>query len=84
MESLCRGQEATAEMIIGLYDQPPVHRWTMDKFRSVMAWPQGQAHGSGSGAAGTSGGQGDDQDDDEDFEDAQEDEDDDDSDEDLR
>ena len=82
MESLCRGQEATAEMIIGLYDQPPVHRWTMDKFRSVMAWPQGQAHGSGSGATRTSGGQDDDQED-EDFVDAQEEEDDD-SDEDLR
>ena len=56
MESIYRGQEATAEMIIGLYDQPPVHRWTMDEFRSTMAWPQRQARGSGSRVAGTSGG----------------------------
>ncbi|KOM27151.1 hypothetical protein LR48_Vigan404s000200 [Vigna angularis] len=46
-----QGQVATAERIIGLYDTPPAHKWTMDEFHSVVAWPEEQAQGSRAGAA---------------------------------
>lgn len=36
--SIHRGQVATAEIIIRMYDTPPTHRWTMDEFNSVVAW----------------------------------------------
>ncbi|KOM57426.1 hypothetical protein LR48_Vigan11g045900 [Vigna angularis] len=47
MQSIHRGQVATVEMIIGMYDTPPGHRWTMDKFNNVVAWPKEQAQASG-------------------------------------
>ncbi|KOM52217.1 hypothetical protein LR48_Vigan09g087600 [Vigna angularis] len=37
------GQVATAEMIVGMYDTPPAHMWTMDEFHNVVAWPEEQA-----------------------------------------
>ncbi|KOM57423.1 hypothetical protein LR48_Vigan11g045600 [Vigna angularis] len=43
MQSIHRGQVATAKMIIGMYDTPPGHRWTMDEFNNVVAWPEDQA-----------------------------------------
>ncbi|KOM45576.1 hypothetical protein LR48_Vigan06g088200 [Vigna angularis] len=46
-----RGQVATAEMIVGMYDTPPAHRWTMDEFHNVVAWPEEPVHGGGAGAA---------------------------------
>ncbi|KOM37726.1 hypothetical protein LR48_Vigan03g110800 [Vigna angularis] len=49
--SLHRGQVTTTEMIIGMYDTPPGHRWTMDEFNNVVTWPEEQAQGSGAGAA---------------------------------
>ncbi|KOM49915.1 hypothetical protein LR48_Vigan08g074200 [Vigna angularis] len=51
MQSIHRGQVATAEMIIGMYDTPPTHRWTMDEFHNVVTWPEEQAQGSRAGAA---------------------------------
>ncbi|KOM40833.1 hypothetical protein LR48_Vigan04g103100 [Vigna angularis] len=42
---------ATTEMIIGMYDTPTAHRWTMDEFHNVVAWPKEQAQGSRAGAA---------------------------------
>ncbi|KOM24906.1 hypothetical protein LR48_Vigan17s000200 [Vigna angularis] len=43
MHSIHRGQVATVEMIIGMYDTPPAHRWTMDEFHDVVAWPEENA-----------------------------------------
>ncbi|KOM54749.1 hypothetical protein LR48_Vigan10g064100 [Vigna angularis] len=43
MQSNHRGQMATTEIIIGMYDTPPAHRWTMDEFHSVVKWPKKQA-----------------------------------------
>ncbi|KOM27801.1 hypothetical protein LR48_Vigan463s002300 [Vigna angularis] len=40
LQSIHRGQVATAEMIVGMYDTPPAHRWTMDEFHNVVAWPE--------------------------------------------
>ncbi|KOM57603.1 hypothetical protein LR48_Vigan11g063600 [Vigna angularis] len=40
LQSIHRGQVATAEMILGMYDTPPAHRWTMDEFHNVVAWPE--------------------------------------------
>ncbi|KOM43503.1 hypothetical protein LR48_Vigan05g110700 [Vigna angularis] len=54
IQSLHRGQVATVEMIIGMYDTPPEHRWTMHEFNNVVAWPEEQTQGSGVGAAGAS------------------------------
>ncbi|KOM52218.1 hypothetical protein LR48_Vigan09g087700 [Vigna angularis] len=72
MKSIHRGQVATTEIIIGIYDTPPAHRWTMDEFHNVVAWPEEQAQGSRAGAAGASAM---DYEDDEDaFEDAEDDE----------
>ncbi|KOM25656.1 hypothetical protein LR48_Vigan148s002000 [Vigna angularis] len=70
MQSIHRGQVATVEMIIGMYDTPPTHRWTMDEFHNVVAWPEEQVHGSGAGAAGPSTME--DDDDDHEFEDVEE------------
>ncbi|KOM26780.1 hypothetical protein LR48_Vigan317s000100 [Vigna angularis] len=50
LQSIHRGQVATAEMIVGMYDNPPAHRWTMDEFHNVVAWPEEPLHG-GAGAA---------------------------------
>ncbi|KOM43242.1 hypothetical protein LR48_Vigan05g084600 [Vigna angularis] len=41
-QSIHKGQVATVEMIIGLYDTPPAHRWTMDEFHSVVDFPEEQ------------------------------------------
>ncbi|KOM27186.1 hypothetical protein LR48_Vigan404s003700 [Vigna angularis] len=72
MQSIHRGQVATAEMIIGLYDTPPAHRWTMDEFHSVVDWPEEQIQGSRAGAAEASAMEEDEDDDDDDaFEDAE-------------
>ncbi|KOM57525.1 hypothetical protein LR48_Vigan11g055800 [Vigna angularis] len=67
---------ATAEMIIGMYDTPPAHRWTMDEFHNVVAWPEENVQGSRAGAAEASA-MDDDEDDDasEDAEDNEEEED---------
>ncbi|KOM45580.1 hypothetical protein LR48_Vigan06g088600 [Vigna angularis] len=51
LQSIHRGQVATAEMIVGMYDTPPAHRWTMDEFHNVVAWPEEQAQGGRAGAA---------------------------------
>ncbi|KOM40777.1 hypothetical protein LR48_Vigan04g097500 [Vigna angularis] len=40
LQSIHRGHVATAEMIVGMYDTPPAHRWTMDEFHNVVAWPE--------------------------------------------
>ncbi|KOM24985.1 hypothetical protein LR48_Vigan38s000100 [Vigna angularis] len=75
MQSIHRGQVATAEMIIGMYDTPPAHTWTMDEFHNVVAWPEEQAQGSRVGAARASA-----MDDEDAFEDAEDDEEEEDSD----
>ncbi|KOM26065.1 hypothetical protein LR48_Vigan221s002700 [Vigna angularis] len=51
LQSIHRGQVATAEMIVGMYDKPPALRWTMDEFHNVVAWPEEPVHGGGAGAA---------------------------------
>ncbi|KOM57627.1 hypothetical protein LR48_Vigan11g066000 [Vigna angularis] len=74
MQSIHRGQVATTEMIIGMYDTPPTHRWTMDEFHNMVPWLEEQAQGSRAEAAEVSAMQ-DDEDDDEDaFKDAEDDE----------
>ncbi|KOM47604.1 hypothetical protein LR48_Vigan07g130800 [Vigna angularis] len=70
MQSIHRGQVATAEMIIGMYDTPPTHRWTMDEFHNVVARPEENAQGSRAGAAEASAMEEDEDDDDDAFEDA--------------
>ncbi|KOM34871.1 hypothetical protein LR48_Vigan02g102100 [Vigna angularis] len=69
LQSIHRGQVATTEMIIGMYDTPPGKRWTMDEFNNVVAWPEEQAQGNGVGAAEAPAME---EDDDDDFEDAEE------------
>ncbi|KOM49924.1 hypothetical protein LR48_Vigan08g075100 [Vigna angularis] len=51
LQSIHRGQVATAEMIVGMYDTPPAHRWTMDEFHNVVAWPEEPTQGGGAEAA---------------------------------
>ncbi|KOM43088.1 hypothetical protein LR48_Vigan05g069200 [Vigna angularis] len=51
MQSIHRGQVATVEIIIEMYDTPRGHRWTMDEFNNVVAWPEEQAQDSGARAA---------------------------------
>ncbi|KOM43230.1 hypothetical protein LR48_Vigan05g083400 [Vigna angularis] len=51
LQSIHRGQVATVEMIVGMYDTPPAHRWTMEEFHNVVAWPEEQAQGDRAGAA---------------------------------
>ncbi|KOM55447.1 hypothetical protein LR48_Vigan10g133900 [Vigna angularis] len=46
LQSIHRGQVATAEMIVGMYDTPPAHRWTMEEFHNVVAWPEEQVQGA--------------------------------------
>ncbi|KOM48185.1 hypothetical protein LR48_Vigan07g188900 [Vigna angularis] len=75
MQSIHKGQVATTKMIIGMYDTPPAHRWTMDEFHNVVAWPEEQAQGSRARAAEAST-----MDDKDAFEDAEDDEDEEDSD----
>ncbi|KOM54727.1 hypothetical protein LR48_Vigan10g061900 [Vigna angularis] len=75
MQSIHRGKVATAEMINWMYDAPPAHRWTMDEFHNVVAWPEEQAQGSRAGAAEASAMDDDEDDEEEDaFEDAEDDE----------
>ncbi|KOM25529.1 hypothetical protein LR48_Vigan112s000400 [Vigna angularis] len=76
MQALHRGQVATAEMIIGLYDTPPSRKWTMDEFNTIMGWPENQAQASGARATEASAMEDDDEDDD--YEDGDEEEEDDD------
>ncbi|KOM40859.1 hypothetical protein LR48_Vigan04g105700 [Vigna angularis] len=45
LQSIHRGQVATTEMIVGMYDTPPAHRWTMEEFHNVVAWPEEQVQG---------------------------------------
>ncbi|KOM43470.1 hypothetical protein LR48_Vigan05g107400 [Vigna angularis] len=45
LQSINRGQVATAEMIVGMYDTPPAHKWTMEEFHNVVAWPEEQVQG---------------------------------------
>ncbi|KOM40838.1 hypothetical protein LR48_Vigan04g103600 [Vigna angularis] len=47
----CGGQVATAEMIVGMYETPPAHRWTMEEFHNVVAWPEEQVQGDRAEAA---------------------------------
>ncbi|KOM25079.1 hypothetical protein LR48_Vigan48s001200 [Vigna angularis] len=70
--SIHRGQVATAEMIIGMYDTPSGHRWTMDEFNNVVAWPEDQSQANGAGVPEARA-MDDDEDDDDDFEDAEDD-----------
>ncbi|KOM27006.1 hypothetical protein LR48_Vigan350s000600 [Vigna angularis] len=51
LQSIHRGQVATAEMIVGMYDTPPAHRWTMDEFHNVVAWPEESVQGGGAEAS---------------------------------
>ncbi|KOM47379.1 hypothetical protein LR48_Vigan07g108300 [Vigna angularis] len=51
LQSIHRGQVATAEMIVGMYDTPPAHRWTMEEFHNVVAWPKESVQGGGVEAA---------------------------------
>ncbi|KOM40718.1 hypothetical protein LR48_Vigan04g091600 [Vigna angularis] len=51
LQSIHRGQVATAEMIVGMYDTPPAHRWTMEEFHNVVAWPEEQVQGDRAEAA---------------------------------
>ncbi|KOM57542.1 hypothetical protein LR48_Vigan11g057500 [Vigna angularis] len=51
LQSIHRGKVATAEMIVGMYDTPPAHRWTMEEFHNVVAWPEEQVQGGGAEAA---------------------------------
>ncbi|KOM47777.1 hypothetical protein LR48_Vigan07g148100 [Vigna angularis] len=74
LQSIHKGQVATAEMIVGLYDTPPTHRWTMDEFHQMVAWPEERAQGSRAGAAEASTMEEDEDDDDDGFEDVEDDE----------
>ncbi|KOM29362.1 hypothetical protein LR48_Vigan660s000100 [Vigna angularis] len=56
MQSIHKEQVATVEMMIGMYHTPPAHRWTMDEFHNVVAWPEEQVQGSTAGAAEASAG----------------------------
>ncbi|KOM57584.1 hypothetical protein LR48_Vigan11g061700 [Vigna angularis] len=40
LQSIHRGQVAIVEMIVGMYDTPPAHRWTVEEFHNVVAWPE--------------------------------------------
>ncbi|KOM37611.1 hypothetical protein LR48_Vigan03g099300 [Vigna angularis] len=51
LQSIHRGQVATAEMIVGMYDTPPAHRWTMEEFHNVVAWLEEPVQGGGAEAA---------------------------------
>ncbi|KOM34766.1 hypothetical protein LR48_Vigan02g091600 [Vigna angularis] len=51
LQSIHRGQVPIIEMIVGMYDTPPAHRWTMDEFHNVVAWLEEQAQGGKAGAA---------------------------------
>ncbi|KOM26044.1 hypothetical protein LR48_Vigan221s000600 [Vigna angularis] len=51
LQSIHRGHVATAEMIVGMYDTPPAHRWTMEEFHNVVAWPEESVQGGGAEAA---------------------------------
>ncbi|KOM25838.1 hypothetical protein LR48_Vigan197s000700 [Vigna angularis] len=51
LQSIHRGQVATAEMIVGMYDTPPAHRWTMEEFHNVVDWPEEPVQGGGAEAA---------------------------------
>ncbi|KOM51816.1 hypothetical protein LR48_Vigan09g047500 [Vigna angularis] len=51
LQSIHRGQMATAEMIVGMYDTPPAHRWTMEEFHNVVAWPEEPVQGGGAEAS---------------------------------
>ncbi|KOM24864.1 hypothetical protein LR48_Vigan576s000100 [Vigna angularis] len=51
LQSIHRGQVATAEMIVGMYDTPLAHRWTMEEFHNVVAWPEEPVQGGGAEAA---------------------------------
>ncbi|KOM50142.1 hypothetical protein LR48_Vigan08g096900 [Vigna angularis] len=81
MQSFHRGQVATTEMIIGLYDTPPAHRWTMDELHSVVDWPEEQIQGNRDGAAEASAMEEDEDDYDDAFEDAEDNEEEEDTDE---
>ncbi|KOM55450.1 hypothetical protein LR48_Vigan10g134200 [Vigna angularis] len=78
LQSIHRGQVATTEMIVGMYDTPPAHRWTMEEFHNVVAWSEEQVQGARAEAAEASAMEmeEDDADDDEDeaFEDAEDEE----------
>ncbi|KOM24876.1 hypothetical protein LR48_Vigan10s000500 [Vigna angularis] len=51
LQSIHRGQVATAEMIVGMYYTPPAHRWTMEEFHNVVAWPEEPVQGGGAEAS---------------------------------
>ncbi|KOM25677.1 hypothetical protein LR48_Vigan151s001600 [Vigna angularis] len=51
LQSIHRGQVATAEMIVGMYDTPPAQKWTVEEFHNVVAWPEEQAQGGRAEAA---------------------------------
>ncbi|KOM25281.1 hypothetical protein LR48_Vigan78s000100 [Vigna angularis] len=51
LQSIHRGRVATAEMIVGMYDTPPAHRWTVEEFHNVVAWPEEPVQGGGAEAA---------------------------------
>ncbi|KOM28592.1 hypothetical protein LR48_Vigan553s002100 [Vigna angularis] len=76
LQSIHRGQVATAEMIVGMYDTPPAHRWTMEEFHNVVTWPEEPVQGGGAEAAEASAKEmdEDDADDDDAFEDAEDEE----------
>ncbi|KOM37526.1 hypothetical protein LR48_Vigan03g090800 [Vigna angularis] len=72
LQSIHRGQVATTEMIVGMYDTLPAHRWTMEEFHNVVAWPEEQVQGGRAEAAEASAMEMDEDDADDDaFEDAE-------------
>ncbi|KOM25200.1 hypothetical protein LR48_Vigan53s001500 [Vigna angularis] len=87
LQAIHRGQVATAEMIVGMYDTPPAHRWTLEEFHNVVAWPQDQVQGARAEAAEVSAmemkEEDDDDDEDEAFEDAEDEEEEEDTDDNL-
>ncbi|BAT74067.1 hypothetical protein VIGAN_01166000 [Vigna angularis var. angularis] len=74
LQSIHRGQVATAEMIVGMYDNPPAHRWTMDEFHNVVAWPEEPLHGGAEAAEASARDMEEDEDEEEDAFDEDEDE----------
>ncbi|KOM49855.1 hypothetical protein LR48_Vigan08g068200 [Vigna angularis] len=74
LQSIHRGQMATAEMIVRMYDTPPTHRWTMEEFHNVVPWLKEQVQGGRAEAAEASAMEMEKDDDDDAFEDAEDEE----------
>ncbi|KOM24967.1 hypothetical protein LR48_Vigan34s000600 [Vigna angularis] len=51
LQSIHRGQVATTEIIVGMYDTPLAHRWTMEEFHNVVPWLEEKVQGDRAEAA---------------------------------